>query len=687
MGKTRKDLLEGDDDLSLRVNKKFAEKYEQKKRHEELSRAKDLGLLDDDESTSEEEDEEGELLTAQVDNKIFETLHMIKKKDPKIYNKEISFFTDEDFENRPNADVKKEKPLKYKDYVRETLLEGGAEALESDDEKPSKREETYVEEQARLKQEFLKAFDSADVSENEHGTENGEPKKKKKDKKKKSKRGKDGDADDGELLRVRSKTKEEMEREDEDFSEFIKKENIKAKKEAVSEMQTLQRYFEDEAGLDDNEKFLRDYILNKGWVDRNDPTRDGFEEDGEEVDDSEDETHLEATDEFEASYNFRFQEEGGDQIIGHSRNLEGSVRKKDDKRQKARLEREQRKQEEKARKDEELKRLKNLKKKEIAEKIKKIQEITGNSSVGLDAVDIEGDFDPAEHDAKMSEMFDDSYYDQDDDGKPAFDDDDDILTEQDLSTIGALKGKKPPASTAAVQEQPESYEDYFVCDGCQCQLLPIEERFDCRECEDYCLCPTCKAENKHSHKMKRIKASAPTMSMSDYLDEYYKLDYEDIIGDLPVRFKYQKVAANHYGLTDEELLALDDKQLNQHVPLKKLAPYREDQGKVASALLRKRKAALLSVDESAQGEQTSSKHSKHEAEGSSRHEKKHKKNRHDANTTPQNTGKMFKDPNMRMTPMGVTESRFEAYGAAAKQVMRESKRDKYRKKNQNGGRC
>lgn len=75
--------------------------------------------LSAEESTSEEEDEDGALLTPQVEKKLLKVLSLIKRKDPKIYNPSNVFFNDSDFEPE---DQEEEKEVRLS--VREDLHVG-----------------------------------------------------------------------------------------------------------------------------------------------------------------------------------------------------------------------------------------------------------------------------------------------------------------------------------------------------------------------------------------------------------------------------------------------------------------------------------------------------------------------------------------------------------------------------------
>ncbi|KAK3237347.1 hypothetical protein CYMTET_52570 [Cymbomonas tetramitiformis] len=70
---------------------------------------------------------------------------------------------------------------------------------------------------------------------------------------------------------------------------------------------------------------------------------------------------------------------------------------------------------------------------------------------------------------------------------------------------------------------------------------------------------------------RRMKAE-----MQKHLDEYYKLDYEDTVAGMPTRFHYASVLPKKYGMKAGDILKLSDKELNQVVSLKKIAPYKED---------------------------------------------------------------------------------------------------------------
>jgi len=77
-------------------------------------------------------------------------------------------------------------------------------------------------------------------------------------------------------------------------------------------------------------------------------------------------------------------------------------------------------------------------------------------------------------------------------------------------------------------------------------------------------------QHHHQHPLEK--------KISDRMEEeLYKLDHEDVIGNMPTRFKYKKVEPNNYGLSSIEVLTARDSTLKQFVSLKKMAPYRDEE--------------------------------------------------------------------------------------------------------------
>jgi len=660
----------------LNINKGFARKFDERKKREELEKAKvkygrDLNdMLDESGSSSSDEDEVGDLVTGNIESKFIKTLAKLRTKDPEIYNQKKFFFDEQDFDEVPIQTKKdKEKPVFYKDLVRQTAM---------DDKKKNKKtpREVHEEEQEDLKNAFKMAANGMEEED---------------------------------LLKVRKKSKKQIEDENTEFNKFLEAEKEKSK---PAEVDLLQRFWGDETQLDEADKFLRKYILTKGWIDKDDTKYNNFDE----VDD-EDSAREDEMDNFEAEYNFRYEEPGANQVLTYSREHPESLRQDAGKRKEKRLEKEQRKKDIIAQEKEDIKHLKSIRKQEILERLKKIEETAGSELKDENIIDkiIGEDFDPEKYDKVMNEQFGEDYYENEDQEENELEDyvkqqeeeydqiyEENPAKEEEDKKEPAANGKKEAkqadaskddqllATKAAIPifnrvnlKEAETKEIanalgnlWWYCDTCFKGIKEGHPRFECLECEDFCQCKACADLKDHPHKMKKfvvpqgctppsdkeiaailentrfcaecsykfteydymfelkknaeflicedclktnerqykekdfnkiepkkvdvekivkedvskLKGIYKDKELDELIDSYYQLDFEDVIsGGIKTRFKYVDVNKNSYGLTDEDILYADDRTLNQFVSLKKMQPYRPDDGQVNMKTLRKKK--------------------------------------------------------------------------------------------------
>uniref|UniRef100_A0A6B2L1D2 Kri1-like C-terminal domain-containing protein n=1 Tax=Arcella intermedia TaxID=1963864 RepID=A0A6B2L1D2_9EUKA len=449
------------------------------------------------ESESEPEDENAELIDDKVAEDFLSLLPKLANRDGSLKDPNVKFFKEE-----PQKIIEKQKKQKaytYKDMVREEVLENLNKQNFTEDDvshttKPIDFEEQPIAQKEIIaKKEFLKAAALDD--------------------------------EDDTLLKKRVKSKEEAEKEENEYLKFVQ--SLRKKKDPSAEV--LVNYWTDDKNVDEDEKFLRSYIINKGWVDKNNEEIPTYDEIINE--DDEDEKDIQQQEKYEEAFNFRFEEPGSTVVPSFPRNPEESARKPDEKRKLKRQRRKEKKDKEKKQKEDEKKHLMRLKKEQIMDRLKIISEITGATDEKLKGIDLDGEWDPEAYDKEMNSVFNNDYYNEqeNEDEKPVFSDEE----EAPLPQI--------PGHSIRKEAQGEGQE------GKEVDPKVLEE------------------EKKELDK---------------YLEEYYKLDYEDIVGGIPCRFKYTKVKPLDYGLDSHEILMADDTDLRKIIPLKRLNPYREDQGEL-----------------------------------------------------------------------------------------------------------
>ncbi|KFM68243.1 Protein KRI1-like protein, partial [Stegodyphus mimosarum] len=549
-----------DSDPDIKINKSYADNYDVWRNKEEMQKLKDLQKDISETSSSESEEE-----VPDINDEVFlKNLSLLKSKDPKIYDENTKFFEDEQIEKKPKS--KKPKPLYMKDYERKLVLERHGQFSEDEEHIPDKGP-TYTEELEEVKKSFKAAVGSSDEEEED---------------------------DESDLLQVRQKTEKEEEDEEADYLKWLKGQESEVPKDIKKEMSFLRKFWND-PNLDENEKFLRDFILDKKYKekDKNDeiPTY-------EEITDiamlSDDEKDMQTQELFEHKYNFRFEEPDSEFIKRYPRTIGDSLRRVDNKRKKKREDYLERKKKEKEQKREELKRLKALKRKELEEKFLKLKEVTGQDELNLDENDIESDFDPEKHDQKMKELFNDDYYAIQEEECPKFPYDEELDNEDwDHWTGPSKNGEcgKEQLEESASEESDVEVTNSKSDSKSEFEKEMIESTHTGR-----------KKVRKKSLFAKVISKPKPVFdpdgkTFDDYLDEYYRLDYEDIIGDMPVRFKYRKVVPNDFGLTVDEILAADDRELNQWCSVKKTCQYRNEDEELYDVQAFKKKAQNMSTKE------------------------------------------------------------------------------------------
>ena len=551
-------------DDSLQINTKYAKEYDTRKRREELTNYRQLKALggivdsDDDESSDDEsEDEDAELLTKDMDVKIIKTLRALKSKDEGIYDRNVKFFDEDDAstddETSGGGGVKKaKKKMMYKDVVREHILEeieAEEQGIALKDDGPRKQIDgsdlAYDKEQQEIRRAFLESTrDDAEEEGSEGENEN--------------------------WLKPKAKSKAEIDADQDEVKRLWEQEF------ASNDKETATRTLVDPKGeVQDPDKFLMHFMTNRKWLDNTDAALRKIQQ----ADDESIESFQDKMDDFESKYNFRFEEaaatgnniESGasHSIVHYARGSVGDniLRRKDETRRQKRLSRKERKAEERKAKEEQLRRLKNAKREELEERMQQVRNVLGYDGDGGVAAEesafgaaeeemilklMEGEYDPEKFEQVMNATYGEDYYQQEDKK---------WRTDQDVKSDLA---KVEDSDVVGSGDMYDDVNDEMAED----EAYPADGMDDGDEVYDEEEAQWDNEQYEESDMDKKLKAKM--------MDELYKLDYEDIIGDMPTRFKYRSVEPNNYGLSTKEILTANDSALKQFVSLKKMAPYRDE---------------------------------------------------------------------------------------------------------------
>ena len=481
-----------------------------------------VGSSGDSTSDSEDEDDAGELATEALDSEIFATLSAIRSKDPRVYDKEATFYTqidDVDSEQGDRATAKKEKPVFLRDYHRQNLLNG----VKDDPEEAQEIPMTYNQEQEALKRSLVGEINAATANDSANSS-----------------------SDDG------------MESVRHDSGFLVAKPR---KREGIAQPQ-----LDVENADKDPERFLSNFMAARAWVPSEKVQAQPFESDDEEED--------RRAEEFEEAYNFRFEDpaKSNEKLVSHARDIAAkySVRREEKKARKKQREAE-RERKEAARSDRvhEKARLRKLKIEEAEEKLRKIKKAAGlQGGDKLSPQDwatlLDEDWNDSKWEEEMQKRFGEEYYAQDD-----------VSSDENAcpSTKKRRKPKKPKWKddieiNDLIPDLDEEGPTFELSDEAPEDQANPPNRINSHG--------TSKRDPKQNRPDKKKGARKERRIIEQLVDDRLELDV--VLADQQRKaagFRYRETSPLSFGLSARDILMAEDSRLNEYAGLKKLASFRD----------------------------------------------------------------------------------------------------------------
>lgn len=331
-----------------------------------------------DSSSSEVSEDDDAVMAGAIADDFLSVLSKIHSKHPDVYDKEKKHFPDE---IEVVKDSSKQKKLTYKEMERQLIMDRVAKGDDAgsdldDEEELAEREKTtkslsYAEEQALAKKEMLAA---AWGSGSEDEADDKEPS--------------DEHLDEAGLIK-KKRTKADQEQFENEYQAFLRthaEPPTASKKESKSKREGSLLSFWTKKDIDEDDAFLRDFVLNKRWMGTATTDTKGKAATMD-VDDDEDTKQLEKQDDFETAYNFRFEDPNGAQLVTHARSQE-SVRVEKNKRAEKRARKRERQRLAKQAAEEEKIEEKKKRKADILQRVQELAAASGLTdgvkSTGLD---------------------------------------------------------------------------------------------------------------------------------------------------------------------------------------------------------------------------------------------------------------------------------------------------------------